>query len=143
MRNYKKSFISNFEFLILNSRRGGFTLLEILVAIAILGIAITIIIQLFSANLRAITASANYVNASIRAEAMMREILDGEISEGVFSKITDDAYTMDVSTTEVLNDRTENLPLRLIEIDLTVRWMEGLREKSMTLRTLKMVEKKI
>jgi prepilin-type N-terminal cleavage/methylation domain-containing protein len=124
-------------------KRGGFTLLEVLVAMAVLGIAITVVLQLFSANLRAITASVDYVTASIRAESKMREILDREISERVFKETTDDGYIMDVSITNVLNDRTENLPVRLFEINLTVHWMEGLKEKSMTLRTLKMVGKEI
>ncbi|MBE0427322.1 MAG: prepilin-type N-terminal cleavage/methylation domain-containing protein [Nitrospirae bacterium] len=121
----------------------GFTLLEVLVAIAVLGIAVTIILQLFSANLRAITASGDYVTASIRAETKMREILDKEISESVYSETTYDGYRMDVSITEVFTDRTENLPVRLFEVYLTVHWTEGLKEKLMTLRTLKMVEKEI
>ena len=52
--------------------RKGFTLLEVLVATAILGMAIAVILQLFSANLRAIALSRDYVSASIKAEAKMK-----------------------------------------------------------------------
>jgi general secretion pathway protein I len=123
----------------------GFTLLEILVAIAILGIAITVVIQLFSANLRAISSSADYVSAATRAEAKMREILDDDkISEKVSSsEITDDGYRVDVSVNDVLKERTENLQVRLLEIVLTVHWTRGTKDKSLTFRTLKVVEKKI
>lgn len=137
----KKLSIFNFRPSILNSKRDGFTLLEILVAIAILGIAITIIIQLFSSNLRAIKASGDYVTASIKAEAKMREILDGIISEGIYGETTDEGYIMDIAVSEVLKERTENLHLKLLQVDLTIRWIEGTKQKSMTLSTLKMLEK--
>ncbi len=140
-KNKKLSIFFNFRLPILNSERDGFTLLEILVAIAILGIAITIIIQLFSSNLRAIKASGDYVTASIKAEAKMREILDGTLSEGIYGETTDDGYTMDIAISEVLNERTENLNLKLLQVDLTIRWIEGTKQKSMTLSTLKMLER--
>ena len=122
----------------------GFTLIEVLVAVALLGIAVTVVIQLFSANLRAIASSEDYIYASARAEAMMREILDDdELSETSFSEITDDGYRMDVSIAEVLQDRTENLQVRVLEVVLAVYWTSGARERSMTLRTMKVLEKEI
>jgi prepilin-type N-terminal cleavage/methylation domain-containing protein len=142
MQNIGKSFIFNFESLIFNSRRGGFTLLEVLVAIAILGIAITVVIQLFSANLRAISASGDYVSASIKAESKMREILSDEnkLFEESFSESTNDGYIIDVSINNVLNERTDNLMVRLLEINLTVHWTRGIKEKSLTLKTMKLVK---
>jgi prepilin-type N-terminal cleavage/methylation domain-containing protein len=129
---------------LLNSRSGGFTLLEILVAIVILGIAVTVVLQLFSADLRAISASENYVAASTKADAKIRELLaDDKLSEKSFSEITEDGYRMDISITDVLKDRTENLQVRLLEIDLTIHWVRGAKEKSLTLRTLKVAEKEI
>lgn len=122
----------------------GFTLIEVLVAVALLGIAVTVVIQLFSANLRALASSEDYIYASAKAEAMMREILDDdELSETSFSEITDDGYRIDVSIAEVLQDRTENLQVRLLEVVLAVYWTSGTRERSMTLRTMKMLEKEI
>jgi prepilin-type N-terminal cleavage/methylation domain-containing protein len=122
----------------------GFTLLEVLVAIAILGIAVTVVIELFSANLRAIATSGDYISAATKAEAKMREILDDdELSEKSWSETTDDSYRIDVSVTDALKDRTENLQVRLLEIDLIIHWTKGTKEKSLTLRTLKMVEKEV
>lgn len=128
----------------LNFSKRGFTLLEILVALAILGIAITIILQLFSANLRALSVSGNYVSAVTRAEAKMREILDdANLSEKSWSEVTDDGYRFDASLTETLKDRTENLQVRLLEVALTVQWTEGPKKKSLTLKTMKVVNKQI
>ena len=50
----------------------GFTLIEVIVALSILGIAITVILQLFSVNLRAISQSEDYVMALIQADLKMR-----------------------------------------------------------------------
>jgi prepilin-type N-terminal cleavage/methylation domain-containing protein len=128
---------------ILYSRK-GFTLLEVLVATAILAIALTVVLQLFSANLRAISASGSFVSAASLAESRMREILDDKtLAEKTFSEITRDGYRIDVSIADSLKDRTENLKVRLLEIDLKVSWEMGTKQRSLTLRTLKAVDKKI
>jgi prepilin-type N-terminal cleavage/methylation domain-containing protein len=120
----------------------GFTLLEVIVAIAILGIAITVVLQLFSANLRAISVSGDYVTAATRAEAKMREILsDDRLSEKSFSEATQEGYRIDVSIIDVMKERTENLQVKLLEVDLTIHWIQGTKQKSMSLRTFKVVEK--
>lgn len=122
----------------------GFTLLEILVAVAILGIAVTVVLQLFSANLRAISTSDDYISAVIKAEAKMREILDTEqISEQSYSETTHDGYRMDIFITDTLKERTENLNVSLLEIDLVMSWVKGSKARSITLRTLKAIEKKV
>jgi prepilin-type N-terminal cleavage/methylation domain-containing protein len=128
----------------MTSRKGGFTLLEILVALALLGIAITVILQLFSTNLRALSVSGDYISAALRAEAKMREILeDTDLTEKSWSEITDEGYRFDASVTETLKERTENLQVRMLEIDLTVQWSEGTKMKFLTLKTMKVVNKKI
>ena len=128
----------------LNSKAKGFTLLEILVTLALLGIAITVILQLFSSNLRAISVSKDYVSAAIRAEAKMREILeDTDLTEKSWSEVTDEGYRFDAAITETLKERTENLQVRMLEIALTVQWSEGLKTKFLTLKTLKVVIKRI
>jgi prepilin-type N-terminal cleavage/methylation domain-containing protein len=128
----------------LGSRKGGFTLLEILVAVALLGIAITVVLQLFSANLRALSVSGDYVSAAMRADAKMREILeDSDLAEKSWSEVTDDGYRFDASITETLKERTENLQVRLLEITLTTQWLEGSKTKFLTLKTLRTVNKTI
>jgi len=127
-----------------NSKTEGFTLLEILVTLALLGIAITVILQLFSSNLRALSVSKDYVSAAIRAEAKMREIVeDTDLTEKSWSEVTDEGYRFDAAITETLEERTENLQVRMLEIALTVQWSEGLKTKFLTLKTLKVVIKRI
>lgn len=120
----------------------GFTLLEVLVATSILGIAIAVVLQLFSANLRAINMSEDYVKATQMAEAKMREILeDDALRETSFSETTGEGYRFDVTVTNTLEERMETLPVKLLEIGLTVHWTRGTRERSLSVKTLKVVRR--
>ena len=127
-----------------SSRSGhsGFTLLEVLVSLAIIAIAVTVVLQLFSADLRAISASENYLSAVTKAEAKMREVLDDEnLAEKAWSDVTPDGYRMDIYVSDVLKDRTNTLPVRLVEVGLTMRWTTGIKEKVLTLKTMKLINK--
>ncbi|HET6516499.1 MAG TPA: prepilin-type N-terminal cleavage/methylation domain-containing protein [Thermodesulfovibrionales bacterium] len=124
--------------------RAGFTLLEVLVSIALLATAVALIFQLFSADLRAIAASEDYLSASLKANAAMREVLaDEKLTEKSSTDRTKDGYRIDVSVSEAMKERTENLQVKLLEIVVTVTWAKGTQERAITLRTLKTVEKKI
>lgn len=128
----------------LKIHQSGFTLLEILVSIAIIGIAVTIIFQLFSANLRAISVSGDYVSVVAMAEEKMREILDNEeLSEESRSDATENGYRIDYSVSKVMEEKTGNLQVEVFQIDMSIYWTEGLKNRSMKLSTLKTVEKHI
>jgi prepilin-type N-terminal cleavage/methylation domain-containing protein len=85
--------------------KDGFTLLEVLVALALLSIALVVILQLFSANLRGIAVSEDFTKASMKAESAMREILDDdELAEKSWSETTSDGYKIDAEITTVENE---------------------------------------
>jgi prepilin-type N-terminal cleavage/methylation domain-containing protein len=131
---YPQSAIRNFQ--------RGFTLIEILASLAILSIALVVILQLFSVNLKGITASDSYVDAVMKAESVMRNILDDEkLEEKSWSETTEDGYGIDVRIAETENERTENLMVKLMEIDLEIRWQEGTKERKLTIKTMKTVAK--
>ena len=120
----------------------GFTLLEILVSLAIMAIAITLVMQLFSANLRAVAKAGEMTLASVRGDSRIREILaEPSLTETAWSEITEDGYRMDVSISEVLKERTVNLPVKMMEGILTIHWVEGRKEKSLTLKSQKIADK--
>lgn len=122
----------------------GFTLLEVIVALAIAGIALVVVLQLFSTNLKAIFISEEYVSAVVRAEAELREILDNStLSEGSWSESTPEGYRIDVTVSDSEKERTQNLMVRLLEVDLTIHWANGTTDRSLTLKTLKVVTKEI
>jgi hypothetical protein len=74
----------------------------------------------------------------------MREILDeSDITDKTYSEITNDGYKVDVSISEIAKDRSENLNVKLFEIDLKLSWLKGNKEKFINLKTMKLVGKKI
>ncbi|HTZ38791.1 MAG TPA: type II secretion system protein [Syntrophales bacterium] len=125
-----------------NSSPCGFTLLEILVALVILGTSVVIVLQLFSSGLRSIRVSEDLALASLAAEAKLQEILeDPAMDEKTTTDVTESGYRFDVAVTEALKERTENLTIKMLQVDLTVRWMTGAKERSLTLRTQKVVDR--
>ncbi len=120
----------------------GFTLLEILVSLSIVAIAVTVVLQLFSADLRAVAASEDDASAVLKAEAKMREVLDNDdLTETTWSEATPDGYRMDVSVADTLKEKTNSLQVRLMQVVLTTRWFKGTKEKTLTLTSMKVINK--
>ena len=125
-------------------RERGFTLLEILVALAIVGIALTGVLQIFSSDLKGITEADDYVKAAIKAESAMREILDSdELEEGSWVESTEDGYDISVTVKGIEEERTEYLSVRLLEVTLEFRWLRDEKERALNLMTVKLIEKTI
>ena len=120
----------------------GFTLIEILASLTLIGVAVVYLVQLFSANLRTIGTSQDYMEALTRAEAVMREITERDkIEEASWQEETDQGYRVAVSVSEAEKERTEDLPVKLLYIEMTFSWETASRKKSITLRSLKVVER--
>ncbi len=122
----------------------GFTLLEILVALAVLGIAVVVVFQLFSANTRSLSDSNEYAAAVVRAETRMREILSSEILKPqIWTEMTGDGYRIDVTVAETLQSRTEGLPVQMFEVTLALYWKRGPKEKSITFSSMKLMTRAV
>jgi general secretion pathway protein I len=124
--------------------RRGFTLLEIIVAFSLISIVLVVVMQIFSAGLRTLHLSDNYVNASAHAEAVMRNILEDDDFPNVpTSGSTKDGYRFDALISKGFTERTQTLNIDLYQVKVTIYWNDGGRERSMSLDTLKMAEKKL
>jgi prepilin-type N-terminal cleavage/methylation domain-containing protein len=122
----------------------GFTLLEIIIALSIVGIAVVVAMQLFSVNLRAIATSEDYVNAAAGAEAVMRSVLsDDDFPANASSGGVINEYRYESSAVKVNEERTGPANVDLYQVRVTIHWKDGRRDKSITLYSLKMTEKKI
>jgi len=120
----------------------GFTLIEIMVALTVMGFAVVSLVQLFSSNLRMIRTSQDYMTVLTRAESVMREIVESDkIEEKSWRDSTDQGYQVEVTVSETAKERTENLPIKLLQIEMVLSWEKALRKKSLTFRTLKIVNK--
>ena len=137
----------------MNSFRGsrGFTLLEILVAVTLLAVVFTSLFRLFGVSLRSIENSEKHARAAVLGEQLLTELLFNEASfslestGGRFEDNPDYSYRLDASLFEKPIGRIDQgvlenaLPITTYEINLTVMWNEGAREKSLKLTTLKTV----
>ncbi len=121
----------------------GFTLLEVLVSLAVLGLAVTVVMQLFSANLKNLFTSEGYVTATLEAQSLLRRWLEEDLSEGTRTGMSENGYRYRVVIREPLPERTENLPLKLWEVEVNVYWPQGPGEKAVSLKGMKMAEKRL
>ena len=115
----------------------GFTLLEVLIALAILGTAVVAAIQGFSQGLRLLKLSGDHQEAVLLADQVVREIT--QPSEGQ-EENTSGRFTW-VRTTKLLEtpDLTPaNAPRRgkVYEIAVTVKWDQNRQVEIATLRTV-------
>ena len=128
----------------LNSNWEGFTLIEVLVAISLIGMVFVVVMQLFSANLRSLSVSESHVNAAAHAEAIMRNIIEDEdFPNAALSGTTEDGYRYEAAIEKGYEERTQSLNVDLFQVRVTIYWNDGARQRSLSLETLKMTEKKI
>ncbi len=128
----------------------GFTLIEVIVSLAIMGISIVTILQLFSGGLRSIKVSDDYLRAAILAQNKMNE-LESKFNifinqEGVFEQ--DDNYHWSLSVEnydlaglhpqfENLKDENTEKSIFVDKVRLKVFWNTEHGQREMELVTLK------
>jgi len=136
------SSVNSSSLFILVKRQGGFTVLEIMVSLLIISIAVVSVIQLTSMNLRNLSKSSDQVSALLAANSKMRRILEmDKMEDKSWREADDQGYTYEISINEIKNKRTENLPLKLEEIILTLHYVTAHKEKILTLRAEKLFSK--
>jgi prepilin-type N-terminal cleavage/methylation domain-containing protein len=120
----------------------GFTLLEIMVSMVLICLVVVSVIQLSSANLRNLAVSDDRIETLGRANEKMREVLDSDLSEDkTWRDVDAEGYAYDINVVETLKERTEALPVKLLEITVSAQYAKDKRSKQMTLKTAEMVSK--
>jgi len=125
----------------------GFTLIEVMVAFAILGVGLTVIIELFSGGLRLGRASVEYTKAVNYARMKMEEIaVKPSVEEGTGEGESDDKafrWQVGVKKIDLLSiDKSIDYkpPIELFQVKVDVFWKSGSKEKSTTVESLKAVK---
>ncbi len=113
----------------------GFTLIEVIVAFTILSISLVMVMQLFSAGLKASRASCDYTRAVIYAKNIMEEISgspvqdSGEFEDGFFWEADAIPY-----------ENSQGMVSNLLQIKVKVLWTGFLnRDKVIELVSLKAI----
>jgi hypothetical protein len=74
----------------------------------------------------------------------MRNILEDEgFPNTTLTGTTEDGYRYDAAITKPYEERTQALNADLFQVRVTIYWNDGARQRSLSLETLKMTEKKI
>ncbi len=120
----------------------GFTLLEVMVSLAILGIALTCILQLFSGGLDSVKRSGDYTKALLYAKEKMDEVMSSNaLTEGEESgEFVDENYRWytEISPLEFQEEEVyEILPLKIYEVTLKISWLRDGKEKNIEINSLK------
>jgi type II secretion system protein I len=115
----------------------GFTLLEVLVALAILGIAVVASIQGFAQSLRLLKVSGDHQEAMLLADQKIRDVTtpnDGR-DEGTDARFQ---WTRTITRVQVPELVADGRPARwgVFEIDVRVRWDERREVHLASLRTV-------
>jgi len=130
-----------------SSRNKGFTLIEVVVALAILGVGLTVIMELFSGGLRLARASMEYTKAVNYARMKMEEIaVKSALQEGTGEGESDDKafrWQMAVKKVDLLPiDKSMDYkpPVELFQVKIDVFWKSGSKERSTSLESLKAIK---
>jgi general secretion pathway protein I len=120
-----------YQEVLLTKRATGFTLLEVMVAMAIIAITLTAVLGSQSQSVSFATEAKFSTTAALLAQSKMAEIeaQDPEYltsDSGDFGEDFPD-YTWEANVRDVFLDEPENASDHLKQIDLTVSWGEGER----------------
>ncbi len=127
-------------------RQAGFTLLEVAVALAILGVGIVTCLQIFGASLRMQQRASRETRAVLAARAAMDALIAApEIQDHTESRDSAEGFTTTVQVRhagadEGLSDKAldfqSDYSLRYLQVD--VSWRDGTGAKTYTLKSLRM-----
>ncbi|KJV06621.1 general secretion pathway protein GspH [Methylocucumis oryzae] len=127
-----------------NSKQQGFSLLEILIAFAILAISLTILLKIFSAGTNTAIVAEEYTTAVQIAESLMTQVgVATRIQPGETSGDENERYHWRILITPYLPDPNlvdiKQLKLLMYQVVVTVSWSDGGDgERQLELSTLKL-----
>lgn len=102
-------------------RSSGFSLLEVMISLAILGIAVVAIFQLFSLNLRSTQRAEDYTKAIFYARSMLDEAyIFADPSDESATEEYENKYT--VKREVSLKSESDDGKVKVYEIAVTVNW---------------------
>ena len=126
-------------------RRSGFTLLEVMIALTILGLGVVILLQIFSMGLRLGARSAEHTAAVTSGARVMDELLARKkLVEGWQSGTVGADGRWNAQVQAVRDSQTELIlssPWTLKEVSLEVTVIEAGRERRVELKTLRLIQK--
>ncbi|MEW6377078.1 MAG: prepilin-type N-terminal cleavage/methylation domain-containing protein [Thermodesulfobacteriota bacterium] len=129
-------------------KRKGFTLIEVVVGLAILGVGLMVIMELFAGGLRLGRVSEEYTKAVNLGRMKLEEVsLKPPVEEGVEEGEFNEAFRWKVETRRVdilpfKKDTDFKPPVELFHVKVDVIWKSGSKERSLGLESYKAIKLK-
>lgn len=118
----------------------GFTLLETLVAVMILALALVVVLELFSSNLRSTQYSEDYSRGIFHARMKMDELLYRTVdTDEDLAGQFEDGFVWRAALTPYGEAAPES-PVSSHQLTVEVSWQQGTATKRITLTSLKLVK---
>ncbi len=127
----------------------GFSLLEVIIALAILAVGLVTLLELFAGSLRLTGKATQRTLAVIHAQNVMdsvfaQEFLEdgedgGELSDGYFWRMNVQEIFLDEEGegSEAASPANRHTDFHLKEIEVRIGWEEGERQRSFILRSMR------
>jgi general secretion pathway protein I len=129
--------------------QAGFTLLEVLLAVVILGVSLTTILLQFQTALHAGSISQERTNAVIYAKEKLESLkIEDELSESSQSGVLESGYEWETEVSlyeyeDQADDISyEDLRHETYKLRATVKWNSGINKRQVELITLKTITRK-
>lgn len=120
------------------SRHAGFTLVEALVAIAIMGLSLSLLYQILGGNTQSVGVSGQYQRAAMLAQSLLNAH-EGIPKEGWSEQGESAGFVWQVQSqpydTALMHSGRAMTPLH--QVDILVQWSEGGQARSLAVSTLK------
>jgi len=118
----------------------GFSLLEVIVALAIMAMGFVTVLQLFSGSIRSVSLSEQYLKGTTLAHSKLGELEVNNYSvteyEGIFPGEKNYRWQLQVSPhASPLNSKEKNI--QLSEVTLNVLWEDAGKTRDVEISTLK------
>jgi len=118
----------------------GFSLLEVIVALAIMAMGFVTVLQLFSGSIRSVSLSEQYLKGTTLAHSKLGELEVNNYSvteyEGIFPGEKNYRWQLQVSPhASSLNSKEKNI--QLSEVTLNVLWVDAGKTRDVEISTLK------
>jgi general secretion pathway protein I len=122
-------------------RQGGFTLIEVLAALAILGLSLSAIYQAFIGGMRNEASGRRHAAATMLAESRLAQVAaEYPVQIGHWSGQTPDGYQWSLRMRPAEDEAlvSESRPLHLIEVEVRVTWQHQERQREVRLTSLRL-----
>ncbi|MEK6527784.1 MAG: prepilin-type N-terminal cleavage/methylation domain-containing protein [Nitrospirota bacterium] len=118
----------------------GFTLIEVMVAMAIMAISLVVVMQLFSASLKISRLSGDYTRAIVHAKGKMEEL---SIKPGQGTGVFEDGFKWEseVQPYEDIKEELETLDVNLLKIKVKIIWSgKSNKQESIEMASLRIIQ---